>query len=218
MRLADLLRCLMKAIDEEFPADSGLGVVPRVRFRVSSIEPRDVDDDLIELMAASNGRICRHLHLPLQSGSSKVLREMRRPYSAERFLGLVEKLYAAMPQLSLSTDVIVGFPGETEEDFLETCRVAEACRFSKMHIFRYSKRAGTPAAERDDQISPEVKAERAKRLEAIGERLRADDMRRRCGSRELALVESEGNATTESYHGIDAPAGSAVGDLVECEL
>ena len=177
MRLADLLRCLMKAVDEEFPADSGLGVVPRVRFRVSSIEPRDVDDDLIELMAASNGRICRHLHLPLQSGSSKVLREMRRPYSAERFLGLVEKLYAAMPQLSLSTDVIVGFPGETEEDFLETCRVAEACHFSKMHIFRYSKRAGTPAAERDDQISPEAKAERAKRLEAIEERLRADDMR-----------------------------------------
>lgn len=218
MRLADLLRCLMKAVDEEFPADSGLGVVPRVRFRVSSIEPRDVDDDLIELMAASNGRICRHLHLPLQSGSSKVLREMRRPYSAERFLGLVEKLYAAMPQLSLSTDVIVGFPGETEEDFLETCRVAEICCFSKMHIFRYSKRAGTPAAERDDQISPEVKAERAKRLEAIEERLRADDMRRRCGSRELALVESEGNATTESYHGIDAPVGSAVGDLVECEL
>lgn len=87
-----------------------------------------------------------------------------------------------------------------------------------MHIFRYSKRAGTPAAERDDQISPEVKAERAKRLEAIEERLRADDMRRRCGSRELALVESEGNATTESYHGIDAPAGSVVGDLVECEL
>ena len=83
---------------------------------------------------------------------------MRRPYSAERFLGLVEKLYAAMPQLSLSTDVIVGFPGETEEDFLETCRVAEACHFSKMHIFRYSKRAGTPAAERDDQISPEGRA------------------------------------------------------------
>lgn len=96
--------------------------------------------------------------------------------------------------------------------------MAETCRFSKMHIFRYSKRAGTPAAERDDQISPEVKAERAKRLEAIEERLRADDMRRRCGSRELALVESEGNATTESYHGINAPAGSAVGDLVECEL
>ena len=66
MRLADLLRCLMKTVDEEFPADSGLGVVPRVRFRVSSIEPRDVDDDLIELMAASNGRICRHLHLPGQ--------------------------------------------------------------------------------------------------------------------------------------------------------
>ena len=85
MRLADLLRCLMKAVDEEFPADSGLRVVPRVRFRVSSIEPRDVDDDLSELMAASDGRICRHLHLPLQSGSSKVLREMRRPLAPSDF-------------------------------------------------------------------------------------------------------------------------------------
>ncbi len=218
LRLADLLRLLMRAVDEEFPVDAGLGVVPRVRFRVSSIEPRDVSDDLIELMAASNGRICRHLHLPLQSGSSKVLREMRRPYDAQRFLTLVDKLYAAMPMLSLSTDIIVGFPGETEEDFQETCRVAEVCHFSKMHIFRYSKRAGTPAAERDDQVSPEVKADRAKRLEAIEERLRAEDLARRAGMRELALVESEGNATTESYHAIPAPADACVGELAECEL
>ncbi len=217
-RLADLLRALLQAVDEEFPADAGLGVTPRVRFRVSSIEPRDVDDDLIELMAASNGRICRHLHLPLQSGSSKVLREMRRPYDAERFRALVDKLYAAMPMLSLSTDVIVGFPGESEDDFLETCRMAQECRFSKMHIFRYSKRAGTPAAERCDQVAPEVKADRAKRLETLEERLRAEDLARRAGVRELALVESEGNATTESYHAIAAPAGARVGDLVECEL
>lgn len=218
MRLADVLRGLMAVVDEEFPADSGLGVVPRVRFRVSSIEPRDVDDDLIELMAAANGRICRHLHLPLQSGSSRVLREMRRPYNAEQFLALVDKLRAAMPTLSLSTDVIVGFPGETEEDFLETCRVAEACRFSKMHIFRYSKRSGTPAAQRVDQVAPEVKAARAKRLEAIEKQLRDQDFARRRGTNELVLVEPAGLATTESYHCVQAPEHSRTGDLVECEL
>ena len=175
---------------------SGLGVVPRVRFRVSSIEPRDVDDDLIELMAASNGRICRHLHLPLQSGSSKVLREMRRPYSAERFLGLVEKLYAAMPQLSLSTDVIVGFPGETEEDFLETCRVAEICRFSKMHIFRYSRRPGTPAAEFPDQVSPQVMAERSLRAHELAARLRLEEVSRLVGKRDLVVVQYPGRAVS----------------------
>ncbi len=218
MRLADLLRLLLKTVDEEFPADSGLGVAPRVRFRVSSIEPRDVSDDLIELMAASNGRICRHLHLPLQSGSSKVLREMRRPYDAQRFLELVEKLYEAMPTLSISTDVIVGFPGETEEDFLQTCRMAEQCRFSKMHIFRYSKRASTPAAQRSDQIAPEVKADRAHRLEELAERLRGEDRSRRAGAIELALVESDGIATTESYHNVKAPTGARTGDLTECVL
>lgn len=206
MGLADLLRRLLDATDED------------VRFRVSSIEPRDVDDDLIELMAAANGRICRHLHLPLQSGSTKVLREMARPYKAEQFKELVDKLYAAMPMLSLSTDVIVGFPGETEEDYQATENMARACRFSKMHIFRYSKREGTPAARRADQVAPEVKADRAKRLEAVEEALRASDLARRAGTRELALVESDGVATTESYHAVPAPEGASMGDMVEVVL
>ena len=206
MGLADLLRQLLDATDED------------VRFRVSSIEPRDVDDDLIGLMAAANGRICRHLHLPLQSGSTKVLREMARPYKAEQFKELVDRLYAAMPMLSLSTDVIVGFPGETEEDYQATEDMARACRFSKMHIFRYSKREGTPAARRADQVAPEVKADRAKRLEAVEAELRADDLARRAGTREFALVESDGAATTESYHTVHAPEGAREGEMVEVVL
>ncbi len=206
MGLADLLRLLLDATDAD------------VRFRVSSIEPRDVDDDLIALMAAAQGRICRHLHLPLQSGSTKVLREMARPYKAEQFKALVDRLYAAMPMLSLSTDVIVGFPGETEEDYQATEEMARACRFSKMHIFRYSKREGTSAARRADQVAPEVKADRAKRLEAVEAELRAADFARRAGTRELALVESDGVATTESYHAVAAPAGAREGDMVEVVL
>lgn len=206
MGLADLLRLLLEATEEG------------VRFRVSSIEPRDVDDDLIALMAAAQGRICRHLHLPLQSGSTKVLREMARPYRAEQFKDLVDRLYEAMPMLSLSTDVIVGFPGETEEDYRATEDMARACRFSKMHIFRYSKREGTPAARRTDQVTPEVKADRAKRLEAVGADLRSADRVRRAGTRELALVESDGVATTESYHTVSVPAGATTGDMVEVVL
>lgn len=206
MGLAGLLERLLAATHDD------------VRFRVSSIEPRDVDDDLIELMAASDGRICRHLHLPLQSGSTRVLREMARPYTADRFKGLVSKLYEAMPMLSLSTDVIVGFPGETEQDYRATEEMARFCRFSRMHVFRYSKRAGTPAAVRDDQVAPEVKAERAKRLEALARELREADRERRCGSRERALVESADVATTESYHAMRPPAGSLPGELVLCEL
>ncbi|MDO4443569.1 MAG: tRNA (N(6)-L-threonylcarbamoyladenosine(37)-C(2))-methylthiotransferase MtaB [Slackia sp.] len=206
MNLADLLGRLLAATDAD------------VRFRISSIEPRDVGDDLIDLMAKADGRICRHLHLPLQSGSPKVLKEMVRPYKADYFAELVERLYEAMPMLSLSTDVIVGFPGETEEDFQETLAMARRCRFSKMHIFRYSMREGTPAARRSDQVPSEVKAERAKRLEELERRLREDDRARRAGTVELALVETDGVATTESYYAVEAPAGARIGELVEFEL
>lgn len=199
--LADLLRRLLDATDDG------------VRFRISSVEPRDVHDDLIELMAQADGRICRHLHLPLQSGSPKVLKEMARPYKADYFKGLVDRLYEAMPMLSLSTDVIVGFPGETEEDFQATLAMARYCHFSKMHIFRYSMREGTPAARRADQVDSIVKADRAKRLELLERELREKDRARRAGTTELALVETNGVATTESYHEVGAPEDARVGEL-----
>lgn len=191
---------------------------PACRFRISSIEPRDVDDALVALMARADGRICRHLHLPLQSGCTKVLREMARPYTADQFRALVERLYAAMPQLALSTDVICGFPGEADEDFEQTLALARACRFSKVHVFPYSKRAGTPAAARPDQVPPQVRAARAARLRALAAELRAADRARRAGTAELALVEGGGAAMSESYHEVAAPAGAAPGALVPVAL
>lgn len=191
---------------------------PPVRFRISSIEPRDVSPQLISLMAASDGRVCRHLHLPLQSGSEKVLREMARPYRAEDYLDLVTQMRSCMPTLSLSTDIIVGFPGETEADFEDTLAMARACAFSRIHVFPYSMRAGTPAAAREDQVPFEVKASRSARLRALGEELSADDIAKRRGSVEWALVEPDGTAVTESYHSFPAPEGSEPGSLIRMTI
>ncbi len=211
--LADLLRELLSAT-----ADIHRPGEPPVRFRVSSVEPRDVHDDLIEVLATAGGRVCRHLHLPMQSGNSKVLREMHRPYSAEHFEAIVANLYERVPELSLSTDIICGFPGETEGEFEDTLRVARTCRFSKIHVFPYSKREGTPAAARIDQVPPGVKADRAQRLRDLGDLLRDKEREARKGTRELAVVEEEGVALTESYFEIPAPKNAKVGEMVEVTL
>ena len=211
--LADLLRILLEDTadlhkDGEYP----------VRFRVSSVEPRDVHDDLIEVLATAGGRVCRHLHLPLQSGNSKVLREMHRPYNAEHFEEIVANLYERVPELSLSTDIICGFPGETEGEFEDTLRVACTCRFSKIHVFPYSKREGTPAAARIDQVPPGVKADRAQRLRDLGDLLRDKEREARKDTRELAVVEEEGIALTESYFEVPAPKNAKAGEMIEVTL
>nr|WP_139653802.1 tRNA (N(6)-L-threonylcarbamoyladenosine(37)-C(2))-methylthiotransferase MtaB [Raoultibacter phocaeensis] len=188
------------------------------RIRISSIEPKDVSDRLIGFMACADGRIARHLHLPLQSGSTRVLKRMARPYTAEWFCELVERLYGAMPGLSLSTDVIVGFPGETEEDFRETLAAARRCRFSKIHVFPYSKRAGTPAAAWPDQVDPQVKASRAAELSELGAHLRDEAYRARIGTVERVLVETRGKGMTESYFEIPVPPEAVPGSLVAMRI
>ncbi len=194
-----------------------LGGAP-CRFRVSSVEPADVDDRLVEVLAAAEGRICRHLHLPLQSGSDEVLRQMARPYSASDYLRLVERLRERVPAIALATDVIVGFPGESEADFQATCDLARACGFMNMHVFPYSRRDGTPAAARPDQVPPQVKADRARRLRALASELRQADWARRAGTVELALVEEQGRAMTEAYYEVTAPDSAPVGALVPLTL
>ena len=189
-----------------------------MRFRISSIEPTDIDPALAALIAQSDGRLCAHLHLPLQSGSSKVLHEMARPYDREAYLEKVEMLYRQMAHLSLSTDMIVGFPGESDADFEESLEVARLCRFSKIHVFPYSKRAGTPAASREDQLAPKIKAARVARLIALGESLRAQDYAARSGKEEKVLVEREGRGLTESYYHIDVPPKLEAGCLVRISL
>lgn len=195
-----------------------LAVMPQGRVRVSSIEPPSITPGLVDLLATSGGRVARHLHVPLQSGSTKVLREMARPYTAHDFRRLVQGLYAAVPQLSLSTDVIVGFPGETEQDFHDTLDMVRECAFSKVHVFRYSKRAGTPAAARSDQVPPQVAAERASQLAALCDQVRLEQQARRVGTTELVLVERAGLATTESYFTAHVDARIPRGSLVPCTL
>ncbi|MCL1796846.1 MAG: tRNA (N(6)-L-threonylcarbamoyladenosine(37)-C(2))-methylthiotransferase MtaB [Eggerthellaceae bacterium] len=189
-----------------------------LRFRISSIEPCDVDKGLIDLLATSQGRVCRHLHLPLQSGSTKVLGEMNRPYDAQAFLEKVAILYERVPTLALSTDVIVGFPGESEADFEQTLALVEHSRFSKVHVFPYSKRAHTPAAKRSDQVDPIVKNERVARLSALADALRSADYERRRGTSEAVLVETKGQGMSESYHRIKVPADAIPGSLITLTL
>ena len=211
--LADLCRQLLAATaDVHGPGE------PPCRFRVGSIEPQDVTAEFIGLLDEAEGRLCRHLHLPLQSGSPKVLREMARPYDAHEFRQLVDYLRAVVPEIALTTDVIVGFPGETEEDFEDTCAMARRAGFAKIHVFPYSKREGTPAAARPDQVEPARKAERAARLRALSDELAAADRASRAGTVELALVEQPGRATTESYHEVTIDPTAPVGSLVPVAL
>lgn len=133
----------------------------RIRFMTS--HPKDLSDELIEVMAKSK-KICHHLHLPLQSGSSRVLKEMNRRYDKEKYLNLVEKIRTAVPDISLTTDIIVGFPGETEEDFQETLDVVRKAGYDTAFTFIYSRRTGTPAAAKEDQIPEDVVKDRFNRL------------------------------------------------------
>ncbi len=133
----------------------------RIRFMTS--HPKDLSDELIQVMANSK-KICHHLHLPMQSGSSRILKTMNRRYDKERYLELVSKIRAAVPDISLTTDIIVGFPGETEEDFQETLDVVRKSDFDSAFTFIYSKRTGTPAARMEEQIPEEVIKDRFDRL------------------------------------------------------
>jgi tRNA-2-methylthio-N6-dimethylallyladenosine synthase len=134
--------------------------------RFTSPHPKDFTDDVIAAMAETPN-VCHQLHMPLQSGSDRVLAAMRRSYRSGRFLGIIDKVRAAMPDAAITTDIIVGFPGETEEDFAATLDVVRAARFSGAFTFQYSKRPGTPAAVLDGQVPKEVVQERFDRLVAL---------------------------------------------------
>ena len=133
----------------------------RIRFMTS--HPKDLSDELIEVMGNSK-KICKHLHLPIQSGSSRILEKMNRRYTKEQYLTLVDKIRKAVPDISLTTDIIVGFPGETEEDFQETLDVVRKVRYDSAFTFIYSNRTGTPAAAMEDQIPEDVVKDRFDRL------------------------------------------------------
>ena len=159
----------------------------RIRFMTS--HPKDLSDELIEVMAKSK-KICRHLHLPLQSGSSRLLKIMNRHYDKEQYLTLVDKIRAAIPDIALTTDIIVGFPGETEEDFEETMDVVRKVRYDSAFTFIYSKRTGTPAAKMEDQVPEDVVKARFDRLLKEVQEIAAEKSARLTGQVQDVLVES----------------------------
>ncbi|KFD43657.1 tRNA-i(6)A37 thiotransferase enzyme MiaB [Cellulosimicrobium cellulans J1] len=161
------------------------------RVRFTSPHPAAFTDDVIAAMAETPN-VMPQLHMPLQSGSDRILRAMRRSYRSERFLGILDRVRAVMPDAAITTDVIVGFPGETEEDFAETLRVVEASRFSSAFMFQYSPRPGTPAATMDGQLPKEVVQERFERLQALQERIAGEEAARQVG-RTLDVLVGEGS-------------------------
>lgn len=158
----------------------------RVRFMTS--HPKDLSDELIEVMG-KYPKICNHLHLPLQSGSTQILKVMNRRYTKEQYLELVEKIRRAVPDISLTTDIIVGFPGETEEDFKETLEVVRKVRYDSAFTFIYSKRSGTPAAVMEDQVPEDVIKDRFDRLLKEVQEISAQEAGRLTGTVQEVLVE-----------------------------
>jgi tRNA-2-methylthio-N6-dimethylallyladenosine synthase len=165
------------------------------RIRFTSPHPKDFRRPVIDAMAEC-AAVCEHAHLPLQSGSSRILKAMRRTYGRERYLRLVAELRESIPDLALTTDLIVGFPGETEDDFRETVEVVEEVGFDAAFTFVYSPRAGTEAAARDDQIPEEIKRDRIERLIDVVQRVAATRNAERVGGVEEVLV--EGTSRTDS--------------------
>ena len=141
------------------------------RLRLSSIEPQTITDELIDLCVKNSDRICRHFHIPMQSGSSRILKQMRRPYDREQFLERVAAIKQAVPNVIIGADVIVGFPGETDEDFAQSRTAAESGLIDYLHVFSYSDRPKTAAAEMPDKIRPQIIKERNMQLTRVSNRL-----------------------------------------------
>jgi tRNA-2-methylthio-N6-dimethylallyladenosine synthase len=190
------------------------------RIRFTSPHPKDFRDPVIQAMAEC-ASVCEHAHLPLQSGSSSVLKRMRRTYDRERYLGLVDKLRDAIPDLALGTDIIVGFPGETDEDFEETIEVVETVRYDSAYTFIFSPRSGTEAAELPDQVADEVKHERLERLVEVVQRVAAEKNAERVGRVEEVLVEGPSRdgavlrGRTRRNTTVNFTGSAAPGDLVD---
>jgi tRNA-2-methylthio-N6-dimethylallyladenosine synthase len=215
----DLAPELRTEFGELLRACGAVDGIERIRF--TSPHPKDFRDPVIAAIAECEA-VCEHVHLPLQSGSSRVLKRMRRTYDRERYLSLVDRLRDAVPDLALGTDVIVGFPGETEEDFDATLAVMEEVRYDSAFTFVYSPRVGTEAAAMPDQVPEEVKRERIARLVEVVQRVAAERNALRVGGVEEVLVEGPSRTdptlqrgrtrrnTTVNFTGLAQP-----GDLVD---
>jgi tRNA-2-methylthio-N6-dimethylallyladenosine synthase len=169
------------------------------RVRFTSPHPAAFTEDVIEAMAETHN-VMPQLHMPLQSGSDRILKEMRRSYRSEKYLGILDRVRELIPDASITTDIIVGFPGETEADFLETMRVVEAARFATAYTFQYSKRPGTPAAELPDQLPKEVVQERYERLLALVNDIAWQENKKQVGKTvEVLVATGEGRKDSQTH-------------------
>jgi tRNA-2-methylthio-N6-dimethylallyladenosine synthase len=218
----DLLPDVKTEFGELLRAVDAVPGIERIRF--TSPHPKDFRQPVIQAMAEC-AAVCEHTHLPLQSGSTRVLKRMRRTYGRERYLELVERMRAAVPDLALTTDIIVGFPGETEDDFRETLEVVEEVRYDGAFTFVFSPRHGTEAATMPDQVSGEVKRDRIERLIDVVQRIARERNQERIGGVEEVLVEGPSRTdpgvlrgrtrrnTTVNFQGTAAP-----GELVAVRI
>jgi tRNA-2-methylthio-N6-dimethylallyladenosine synthase len=218
----DLLPDLDTHFGELLRAVDAVDGIDRIRF--TSPHPKDFRTPVIEAMATCP-TVCEHAHLPLQSGSTRILKAMRRTYSRARYLQLVEDLRAAIPDLALTTDVIVGFPGETESDFRETLEVVEEVGFDGAFTFVYSPRAGTEAAAMPDQVADDVKRERIERLVETVQRVAAERNAERVGRVEEVLVEGASRTAPALLRGrtrrnttVNFSGEAVPGDLVDVKI
>ncbi len=181
--LPGLLRLILEETDVE-------------RVRLSSIEPPDVGDELLAIMAQAGERVAPFLHICLQSGCDRTLQEMSRVYDTALFARVVARARAMVPNIALGTDLIVGFPGETEDEFLQSKAFCEQMAFSKMHVFRYSRRPGTPAAARKDQVPASLIAQRSAQMLDLAARMHYEQAKKRVGSDELVVVQYPGRGVS----------------------
>ena len=193
------------------------------RIRLSSLEATEVTRELVDVMAENGDKVCPHLHLSLQSGSDAVLRRMKRRGSVRSFVDRCRQVQEALDQPAFTTDVIVGFPGETDEDFESTCQVVREVGFSKIHVFPFSPRQGTPAATMPDMVPKRIKSERSKRLAAVERELRTGYFEGLVGRSLRVLVESPSDShidrvvgTSCRYAPVELPGGPQIcGKLVD---
>ena len=218
----DLAPGLRTEFGELLRACDAVDGIARIRF--TSPHPKDFREPVIAAMAECSS-VCEHVHLPLQSGSSGVLKRMRRTYDRERYLRLVDRLRSAIPDLAFGTDLIVGFPGETEEDFGQTLEVVEAVRYDSAFTFIFSPRAGTEAATLPDQVPDEVKHERLERLVDLVQRIAGERNAERVGGVEEVLVEGPSRTSAGLIRGrtrrgttVNFAACALPGDLVDVRI
>ncbi|MGL5172241.1 MAG: radical SAM protein, partial [Olsenella sp.] len=188
------------------------------RVRISSIEPPDVTDDLLRVMAASEGRVAPFLHVCLQSGCDETLRRMGRVYRTELYRRVTDAAREAVPDIALGTDLIVGFPGETNEEFDQSLAFSRDTRFSRMHVFRYSRRPGTPAATAAGQVDPHAMAERSREMRALASRMRREEAARLVGTDQLVVVQSPGRGVTGGLFDAVVDPRLAVDSLVRVRV